>query len=218
MSRRTRILPGLLMACAAVVPLAGCDMEEEPEDDLQTDTLMQDTMATDMDMDQEMYEARIEGVEGSDVTGTVTLAVEDDDLQVTVALTGLDPDTRVPMHIHTGSSCDNAGGIYMNLDNDLSAPGDGDAAGDAYAETDDQGALRFEATRSLADLRTALRDADTADADTAADTADTDTMRTTTPGQGAAEFDLANRVVNVHGPDMQPLACGEIDEMDHSQM
>lgn len=219
MSRRTRILPGLLMACAAVVPLAGCDAEEEPEDDLQTDTFTQDTLADEMDMSMEMYEARIEGVEGSDASGTATFTVENDELQVAVAVTGLDPDTRVPLHIHANSSCDNAGGIYLNLDDDLSTPGDGEAAGDAYGETDGQGALRYEASRSLDDLRTALREAATAQGDAAqGDTARTDTTRATAPGQGAAEFDLANRVVNIHGPDMQPIACGEIEEMDHSQM
>lgn len=208
MSRRTRVLPRLVMACAAAVALAGCDVESEPADDLQTDTLTQDTL-TGSQMDQEMYEARIEGVEGSDATGTATLTVENDELQITVAMTGLDPNTRVPQHIHVNSSCDNAGGIYLNLDDELSTPEDGVAAGDAYPETDDEGALRYEASRSLDDLRTALSEADTAQSDTA---------RVNTRGQGAAEFDLGNRVVNLHGPDMQPIACGELGEMDHGQM
>lgn len=208
MSRRIRVLPGLMMACAAAITLAGCDVESEPADDLQMDTLTQDTL-TGSQMDQEMYEARIEGVEGSDATGTATLTVENDELQVTVAMTGLDPNTRVPQHIHVNSSCDNTGGIYLNLDDELSTPEDGAAAGDAYPEIDDQGAVRYEASRSLDELRAALSEADTAQSDTA---------RANTRGQGAAEFDLGNRVVKLHGPDMQPIACGELEEMDHGQM
>ncbi len=216
MSRRTRVLPGL-MACAAAVAFAGCDTESEPADDLQMDTVTQDTMA-DTRMDQEVYEAQIEGVEGTDATGTATLTVENDELQVTVAVTGLDPNTRVPQHIHINSSCDDAGGIYLNLDDELSTPEDGQAAGDAFPETNDEGTLRYEATRSLNDLRTALGQADTAQSDTAQQT---DTAQTNVPGtgmdQGAAEFDLGNRVVNLHGPDMQPIACGELESM-HGQM
>lgn len=217
MNRRTRLIPGLVLGAATAIALVGCEAETDFDEDAAIDTTWQDTLNQDqMGADQEMYEARLEAVDGSGVTGTATLTIEDEELTVTVAATGFDPDVRVPQHIHMNSSCDDAGGILLNLDDDLSAPNDGEPRGDAYPETDDQGSLRFEATRSIGELRTALGDADAEEADTAGtDAAGTDTLGR----DGDAErFDLGNRVVNLHGEDMQPIACGQLDAMDHGQM
>lgn len=217
MNRRTRLIPGLVVGAATAIALVGCEVETDSADDAAIDTTWQDTLSQDqMGADQEMYEARLEAVDGSGVTGTATLTIEDEELTVTVAATGFDPDVRVPQHIHMNSSCDDAGGILLNLDDDLSAPNDGEARGDAYPETDDQGSLRFEATRSIGELRTALGDEDAEDADAVGtDTAGTDTLGR---DDDAERFDFGNRVVNLHGPDMQPIACGRLDAMDHSQM
>lgn len=214
MNRRTRLLPGLLMAGVVTFGIVGCDVESEPAEDTQVQPAPQEPMM-DHDMDQEMYEARIQSVNNSGVTGTATVTVEDDRLQITVAATGLEPNTRVPQHIHMNASCDDAGGIWLNLDDELSLPGDGEAQGDAYPETDDEGRLRYEASRSLEDLRTALGGIHAAEGQ--------DTVRAGTSGQsqmgseGAAAFDLGNRVVSLHGPNMQAVGCGPLDRMDHSQ-
>lgn len=215
MNRRTRLIPGLVVGAATAIALVGCEVETDSAEDATVDTTWQDTLSQDqMGADQEMYEARLEAVDGSGVSGTATVTIENEELTVTVAATGFDPNVPVPQHIHMNSSCDDAGGILLNLDDGLSAPNDGEPRGDAYPETNDQGSLRYEASRSIGDLSSALSDVDAEDADTAA-TANADTLA----GDVDAErFDFGNRVVNLHGADMQPIACGALDAMDHGQM
>lgn len=215
MNRRTRLIPGLVVGAATAIALVGCEVETDSAEDATVDTTWQDTLSQDqMGADQEMYEARLEAVDGSGVSGTATVTIENEELTVTVAATGFDPNVPVPQHIHMNSSCDDAGGILLNLDDGLSAPNDGEPRGDAYPETNDQGSLRYEASRSIGDLSSALGDVDAEDADTAA-TANADTLA----GDVDAErFDFGNRVVNLHGADMQPIACGALDAMDHGQM
>lgn len=196
MMRRTRSLPGLVVAVVAAVALVGCEVEPEPADDLNLDDpTAEDTLDQQMGQQQpeETYEARLEERNGSGVTGTATFTMEGDELQITIAATGLDPNTRVPQHIHLNASCDDAGGILLNLDGDLSAAGEAEPSGDAYPETGDDGRLTYEASRSVEDLRTALGDQAAA---------------------GEDALDLTNRVVNLHGQDMQPIACGEIEGME----
>lgn len=217
MNRRTRFIPGLVVGAATAIALVGCEVETDTAEDATIDTTWQDTLSQDqMGADQEMYEARLEAVDGSGVTGTATLTIEDEELTVTVAATGFDPNVRVPQHIHMNSSCDDAGGILLNFDDDLSAPNDGEPRGDAYPETNDEGSLRFEATRSISDLSSALGD-EGAGADNA-DTTDTASADTLGAAGDTQRFDFGNRVVNLHGADMQPIACGALDAMDHGQM
>lgn len=191
MLRRSRTLPGLVFAVATTVLVAGCDTEPDRPADADWDTVPQQPIGPDpADQPQEIYEARLQARGGSGVTGTATVAIEDDEIQVTVAATGLPPDTRVPMHIHMNATCDDAGGILLNLDGDLSVAGEGEAAGDAYPESDDEGRLEYEASRSLEDIREDRGAQDTA---------------------GAEALDLGNRVVNLHGANMQPIACGPLE-------
>lgn len=224
MTPRSRFLPGLALAAATAVVLTGCEAETEPAAELETDTLT-DQRAVDATMDQEIYEARLEALDGSGVTGAATFTWQDDELQVTVAATGLDPETRVPQHVHMNATCEDAGGILLNLDNELSAPNDGEPRGDAYPESSAQGDLRFEANRSMDELRTALQE--NAEADTAADATQADTGQAGTTGTatgrsaaGQAVMDTLNlgeRVVNLHGEDMQPIACGPLERMEPGQ-
>lgn len=215
MSRRSRTLPGLVFAVAATVLIAGCDTEPDPPADTGMDTLPEQPMTT--DQPQDVYEARLEGQDGSEVSGTATFMVEDNELRVTVAATGLEPNTRIPQHIHMNSSCEDAGGIMLNLDDGLTAPGEGEPGGDAYPETDDEGRLQYEASRSLDELGEHLREHGGAESDTMAEAeADTMTGMETDPmdGAGAEMLDLGNRVVTLHGEDMQPVSCGALERAD----
>jgi Cu/Zn superoxide dismutase len=180
--RRSRTLPALgLVAAAAFLALA-CDVETEGGDELGGDTLAEGSMPDSSADSQlrEVYEASLAGVGESGATGTATLTVGEE-LLVTVEATGLEPETRYPMHVHMNAACDDAGGILLNLDDGLTAPDEGEARGDAYAETDEDGRLQYEVSRALDEII------------------------------GADSLDLANRVVNVHGPEMQPVACGPLD-------
>lgn len=198
MTRRSRFIPALALAGATAVVLAGCDVEPDNADEMQMDTVAQEESAFGPADQQvgEIYEARLEAVDGSGVSGVATVTVHEDELQVTVAATGLDPETRYPMHIHANASCDNAGGILLNLDDGLTAAGEGEPRGDSYADTDDQGRLEYAASRSMEDLRAAMRE------------------------HGAEQpdgLDLANRVVTLHSPEMQPVACGPLDQTGQGQ-
>lgn len=192
MNRRSLLLPGLALAAASIFTLAGCDVETDTADQMELDTVSQEQPGLAPDSEaRQVYEARFEALNESGVTGTATLTRSGDDLQVTVAATGVEPSTRVPMHIHMNSSCDNAGSILLNLDDQLSLANEGEPRGDAYPESDDQGRVEYQAKRGAEELRTAIS------------------------GEGAAQadsLDLANRVVKLHGPDMQAIACGPIDE------
>lgn len=212
MSRRSRTLSGLVFAVATTALIAGCETEADRPADTGMDTVPEQPMTA--EQPQEVYEARLEAQDGSGVTGTATFTVQDNELQVTVAATGLQPNTRIPQHIHMNSSCDDAGGIMLNLDDGLTAPGEGEPRGDAYPETDDQGTLQYEASRSLDELRQHLSEHGGAQSDTMAG-AEADTMTgmqtDTMGGAGAEMLDLGNRVVSLHGENMQPISCGPLD-------
>ncbi len=224
MTGRARTLSGVLLATATAIAVAGCEVESDTAGEATMDTTRQDTVSQSRELSSEMYEAQLEARAESGVEGTATFTVEDNELVVTIAATGLDPSTQVPQHIHMNATCDDAGGIVLNLDDQLSLPNDGDPRGEAYPQSDAQGALRYEARRSVGELRMAL--AGTGPGGAASDTAaaSSDTLRTGSAGmnspQGAATagLDLTGHVVNLHAADMSVIACGPIEAMDHGQM
>ena len=222
MTGRARILSGALMATAVAV--AGCEVESDTAGEAAVDTAWQDTVSQVQEMSGEMYEARLEPRAGSGVEGTATFTLENGELMVTIAATGLEPSTRVPQHIHMNATCDDAGGIALNLDDQLSLPNDGEPRGDAYPQSDDGGTLRYEARRSVDELRMALGASGAGDAawDSAAgsgDTLGTDSAALGSPrGAGTAGLALTGHVVNLHAPDMSAIACGPIEAMDHGSM
>ncbi len=136
------------------------------------------------------YHAQLEPLAGSGVSGTVTVAVDQDRLRARVEASGLEPGQPVPQHVHLGSTCQEPGGIMLNLDRQLGLAGETPPDGDMYPTADDQGNVVYDVTRSLPELRSAA-------------------LEVGVPGP--EEFDLANRVVNLHGQDMQPLACGQLE-------
>lgn len=205
MTGRTRKVTGVVMAAAALA-VAGCEVETDAAGEATVDTAWEDTASQSQEMSSEMYTAQLEALAESGVEGTATFTIENDEVVVTVAATGLEPNTRVPQHIHLNATCEDAGGIALNLDDALSLPNDGEPRGDAYPQSDDQGNLQYEARRSVGELRTAL-------AGTGAEAAPSDTEAAW--DTGASGLDLTGYVVNLHGADMSAIACGPIETMDH---
>jgi hypothetical protein len=189
-----RSIPGLsrLTVLAAVAAaLAACpapDPEPAPPVD-EPDPAVEERV--------QVYEADLEEVGGSGVTGTATLAAGEGMVQVRIVAHGLRPEQRVPQHVHMNATCDPAGGILLNLDNDLSYPNEAAPRGDHYPAADGDGVLDFSASRSFEDLRHAARE-----------------YQGTEPEQ----LDLGNRVVILHGVDMQPIACGALQERPGAEM
>lgn len=182
---RLPALPRLILLGAMAVVLTACPTPA-PDDDAPSDPAPDDPV----DAAAELYEARLEEVDASGVVGTATIEAEGEALRVTVVATGLRPDTEVPQHIHIHAGCASPGGILVNLDRNLTVANEGAPRGEDYPRSDGDGALEYEATRSLEDLRAAAREHG---------------------DPGADNLDLGNRVVSLHAPDMRPVACGPLE-------
>jgi hypothetical protein len=191
MKRGIRGLSRLTVVTAFAAALAACpapDPERAPPVD-EPDPAVEERVR--------VYEAQLEQVGGSGVTGTATIAVGDGLVQVRVMVQGLRPEQRVPQHVHMNATCDLAGGILLNLDSDLSYPNEAAPRGDHYPAADGDGVLDLSASRSFEDLRHAAREHQ---------------------GTEPEQLDLGNRVVNLHGEDMQPIACGALQERPGAEM
>lgn len=186
MSHSPRWLPTVALLGAAALMLTACPAPAPEDDPPFVDPAMEDPA----EPERELYEARLEEVGGSGVNGSATLTIDGDRLQATVVASGLDPDVRVPQHVHVNASCDEAGGILLNLDDQLSVANEAEPRGDHYPQADVDGGLEHEVSRPLDDLESALLERG---------------------GPGLADLDLGNRVVNLHGADMQSIACGSLD-------
>jgi hypothetical protein len=181
---RMPALPRLILLGGTAFVLAACPTPA-PDDDAPSD-LTPDPV----DAVAEVYEARLGEVDASGVAGSATIELDGEALRVTVVATGLRPDSEVPQHIHLHAGCDSPGGILLNLDRSLTVANEGTARGEDYPRSDGIGALEYEATRSLEDLRAAAREHGSPVAD---------------------DLDLGNRVVSLHAPDMRPVACGPLE-------
>jgi len=186
MVRSPRWLPLTALIGAALI-LTACPAPAPEDGPPATDPVVEDPAAP---QERRLYEARLEAVGGSGVTGTATLTIDGDRLQVTVVAGGFDPDARVPQHVHMNATCDQPGGILLNLDDQLSAANESEARGDHYPQADENGELEYEVSRSLDNLESALL---------------------AQQGPGLEDLDLGNRVVNLHGANMQAIACGPLE-------
>lgn len=176
-------VPGLGLTAAMAVLLTACpEPAPEPEPPVEEPPVEEPV--------EEAYEAQLQEIDASGVTGTATLVMENGELHVSLSATGLEPDAQVPQHIHLNATCDPAGGILLNLDNTLTVANEADPRGDHYPTADGDGTLDYEVSRSLDDLRSAVEEYG---------------------GPGVDELDLGNRVVNLHAADMRPVACGELN-------
>lgn len=184
--RSLQLVPRLMLISATAVMLAACP-DPAPEEDWPPDAPPADPPVEEV---RQVYEAQLQEVDGSGVTGSATIEVDGDEIRVTVMATGLNPDTEVPQHIHMNADCASPGGILLNLDSNLTVPGEGPPQGEDYPQTDGDGGLDYEAARSLDDLGSAAQEHG---------------------APGVDELDLGNRVVNLHAADMRPVACGPLE-------
>lgn len=186
MSHSPRWLPTVALLGAAALMLTACPAPVGEDDPPFGDPAMEDPP----EPERQLYEARLEEVGGSGVSGSATLTIDGHRLQATVVASGLDPDVRVPQHVHMNASCDAAGGILLSLDDQLSVADEAGPRGGRYPQADGDGELEHEVSRPLDDLESALLERG---------------------GPGLADLDLGNRVVALHGADMQSIACGSLD-------
>lgn len=112
--------------------------------------------------DRMLYQVRLDNVGDSRSHGVILIEVVGGYLTVTAHASGLAPTTDpsqpqyVPQHIHLNPGCASGGGILLNLDANLTVPGEGSNIGSAYPTANRGGVMNYYASRSLDDLRQAV--------------------------------------------------------------
>jgi hypothetical protein len=153
--------------------------------------------------DRTLYQVRLGALGVTRSHGIVLIEVVGGHLAVSAQAAGLDPLQHIPQHIHLNPTCDNGGGILLNLDANLTAPNEGPGVGTAYPVANAGGVVNYYASRSLTDLLQAVN---------------------THLGLGLtsveallAWLDLDNRNAHMHvafGPPFPAVNCGAIERLN----
>ena len=146
------------------------------------------------------FEARLAEINGSSAHGWARVEIVGGNLVVSTHGSGMARDSVTPQHIHVNDGCENGGAILINLDAGLALPSEAPGVGAAYPVANGAGVLKYEATRSLADLRAGWNSAN-------GTTFETDDAL-------LAALDLENRNVHQHvafGPPFPAVNCGPVD-------
>ncbi|MEX2281131.1 MAG: hypothetical protein WEE89_01460 [Gemmatimonadota bacterium] len=153
--------------------------------------------------DRVLYQVRLGATDPFRAQGVVLLEIVGGYLTVTVHAAGLDPNARIPQHIHVNPTCNPGGGVLVNLDANLTVPTEGPGVGAAYPLSNQAGVVNYYASRSLTDLLAAVN---------------------TYQGAGLASVDalltwlnLDNRNVHMHvssGPPFHVVNCGELERIN----
>jgi|SRR5687768_11840422 len=106
--------------------------------------------------DRQLYQVRLGAESGSRSHGVMLIEIVGGHLSVTVHAAGLMPDANIPQHIHLNPTCNPGGGILLNLDANLTVPGEGPGVGAAYPLSNQAGVINYYASRSLTDLMRAV--------------------------------------------------------------
>ena len=203
----SRILGAAALAALAALPIAGCGA------DLPTgagaETLAAPIAAAvsagmpgdpGAASDRLFYRVQLDPQGTSRARGMVFIEVVGGYLRVRTHGVGVEPNERIPQHIHRNTGCANGGLVLINLDANLTVAGEGPGVGAAYPRANEGGVVHYEATRSLDDLRDAVNtyfgQALATDADL------------------LAFLDLEDRNVHMHvafGPPYPAVNCGEVN-------
>jgi hypothetical protein len=153
--------------------------------------------------DRTLFQVRLAALGDSRARGIVLIEIVGGHLTASVHAAGLEPLQHIPQHIHLNPTCDPGGGILLNLDANLTVPGEGAGVGTAYPLSNAGGVVNYYASRSLSDLLAAVN---------------------THLGAGLASvealvawLDLDNRNVHMHvpfGPPFPAVNCGEIERLN----
>ncbi len=106
--------------------------------------------------DRQFYQVRLGAEPGSHSQGVMQIEIVGGYITVTVHAAGLMPDMHIPQHIHLNPTCNPGGGVLLNLDANLTIPGEGPGVGSAYPLSNQAGVINYYASRSLTDLLAAV--------------------------------------------------------------
>jgi hypothetical protein len=104
----------------------------------------------------QLYLIRLDAEEGYRSRGIMLIAIVRGYITAAVHASGLMPDHHIPQHIHLNPTCNPGGGILINLDANLTVPGEGAGVGTAYPMSNRAGVVNYHARRSLTDLLAAV--------------------------------------------------------------
>jgi hypothetical protein len=152
--------------------------------------------------DRRLYQVRFAPQGDSHVEGVALIEIVGGYLAVTVHASGHQPLRSIPQHIHLNPTCNPGGGILLNLDANLTVPGEGPSVGSAYPVSNEGGAVNYYASRTLTDLLAAVNTY------LGANLASVDALLTW--------LNLDQRNVHMHVPDapFTPVTCGGIDRLN----
>jgi hypothetical protein len=152
---------------------------------------------------RELYQIRLGAEGGYRSQGVMLVEIVGGYITATVHASGLMPNHHIPQHIHVNPTCNPGGGILINLDANLTVPGEGAGVGNAYPTSNRAGAVNYYAHRSLTDLLAAVN---------------------THQGTNLTSIDallswlnLEERNGHMHvavGPPFPAVNCGEVDRLN----
>ena len=145
------------------------------------------------------FEARLAPINGSGARGWARVEIVDGNLVVSTHGSGLAREAVTPQHIHINPTCAVPGTPLINLDRGLTVTGESPSTGPEFQATNPGGVLNYRASRSLADLRTAVNTYFG--------------QSLTSDAELIAWLDLGNRNIHMHQPlaPFTPVDCGAVD-------
>lgn len=150
--------------------------------------------------DRILFQVRLRPEGDSRAVGIMHFEVVGGSFTAQVHAAGLEPLQHIPQHIHVNPTCNPGGGILINLDENLTIAGEGPGVGPAYPRANAGGVVNYQASRTLADLLTAVNTFHGANLATVEEL--------------LAWLDLENRNAHMHvafGPPFPAVNCGEIE-------
>jgi hypothetical protein len=150
-----------------------------------------------------LYQVRLGAVGDSHAAGVMQLEIVGGALQATVHAAGLEPNQRIPQHIHLNPTCNPGGGILINLDQTLTVGGEAPGTGAAFPMANQGGVVNYSASRPLTALLAAVN------THFGAGLQNTDEL--------IAWLDLEDRNGHMHvalGPPFPAVNCGEVERIN----
>jgi hypothetical protein len=153
--------------------------------------------------DRMLFQVRLASEGDSHAAGVMQLEIVGGSLTATVHAAGLEPNQRIPQHIHVNPTCNPGGGILINLDQNLTVAGESPGTGAAFPMANQGGVINYSASRLLTDLLAAVNQYSGAG------------LQNTE--QLIAWLDLEDRNGHMHvafGPPFPAVNCGEVERIN----
>ena len=153
--------------------------------------------------DRMLFQVRLGALGDSHAAGVMQFEIVGGSFTATVHAAGLEPNQRIPQHIHVNPTCNPGGGVLINLDQNLTVAGEAPGTGSAFPLANNGGVINYSASRPLTELRAAVNTYFGAGLQTTEDL--------------IAWLDLEDRNGHMHvafGPPFPAVNCGEVERLN----